>query len=59
MGRITGLVFTSAALLNTVQAPLLIFVNEYLHGDATPVQQLNLVLMLALVVPVWFKEMRA
>ena len=53
------MVFTSAALLNTVQAPLLIFVNEYLHGDATPVQQLNLVLMLALVVPVWFKEMRA
>ena len=57
VGRITGFVFSIAALLNTVQAPLLIFVNDRYFGDVVPIQELNVALMLALVPLVCAKRM--
>ena len=59
VGRITGFVFSVAALLNTVQAPLLIYVNGRFHGDVVPIQQMNVALMLALAPLVCTKRMQA
>lgn len=59
VGRITGFVFSVAALLNTVQAPLLIYVHGRFHGDVVPIQQMNVALMLALAPLVCTKRMQA